>query len=209
MHLMLLSRRGLEKRVSELERVVATLQLEKDLMASRGDGYHLLVNATNRESELRRIVDEQERELQRLRHAGPFQTTNDFMRAQGDHAQRLKAVQQTLQFQAMVYAEKAAKEEARITLGSGSVEPLTTKSAKQTALVKELNNKSKLYRARAGYAGQELDKVLKSVMSDLGLRKGCKSVLPQKVIAVEAASSIWRAISTTQSSYLCAFLSTM
>ena len=63
MYLMLQSRRGLEKRVSDLEKAVVTLQLEKDLMASRGDGYHLLVEATNREKDLRRTIDEQEEYL--------------------------------------------------------------------------------------------------------------------------------------------------
>ena len=184
MYLMVQSRRGLERRVAELEKSIVTLQLEKDLMASHGEGYHLLVEATNRERELRRTIDEQGAEIERLRHAGPFQTTNDFMRAQGDHALRLKAVQQTLRFQAMVYAEKAAKEEARITLGSGSVQPLDLKERKAVQLlVRALKHKSKVYDDRARYAGQELNKVLKSVLSDLeAFEQAIKSVLPQKSI---------------------------
>ena len=184
MYLMLQSRRQLERRVTDLEKMVGTLQLEKDLMASRGDGYHLLVEATNRERDLRKLVDEQELEILRLRNSAPFSSTNDFMRAQGEHAMRLKAVQKTLLFQSFVYAEKAAKEESRITLGSGSVEPLEAKERKAVQhLVHALRQRSKVYADRAKYADQEMNKVLRSVLNDLeSFERAVKSVLPKKSI---------------------------
>ena len=57
----------LEPSACRFDNLEKATQLEKELMASRGIGYHLLIEATNRERALRRTIDKQEGEIRRLR----------------------------------------------------------------------------------------------------------------------------------------------
>ena len=194
-HFLLQNRLRLERQVQEMEQSVLQMRRRLDLEAARarGQGPGLInpgpgltnpAEQATRELELVRRVGDLEQEVVRLRNAEPFANTIDFMRAQGEHAVRLRAVKQALLFQAMVYAERAAKEESRITLGSGSVQalPLQERRAVQH-LANSLKARSKLYADRAKFTGQELDKVLQSVIGDLeAFERAVKGVLPKKSI---------------------------
>ncbi len=57
----------LEPSACRFDNIEKKTQLEKELMTNRGVGYHLLIEATNRERVLLRTIDEQEVEIRRLR----------------------------------------------------------------------------------------------------------------------------------------------
>jgi hypothetical protein len=182
-HMMLQNRLRLERHVRDMEKTIALMQRRLDL-EGRGQQVNNPADTAAREAELTRRVSDLELEVVRLRNAQPFTSTADFMKAQGEHAQRLKTTQLALVFQAMIFAEKAAKEEARITVGSGNVEALPIKERKAIQfLIKSLRTKSKNYADRAKYAQLEMDRVLHSVLSDLeAFEKAVKGVLPKKSI---------------------------
>ena len=182
-HMMLQNRLRLERHVRDMEKTIALMQRRLDL-EGRGQQVNNPADIAAREGELTRRIGDLEQEVVRLRNAQPFASTTDFMKAQGEHAQRLKTTQLALVFQAMIFAEKAAKEEARITVGSGTVEALPIKERRAIQfLVKSLRTKSKNYADRAKYAQLEMDRVLHSVLGDLeAFEKAVKGVLPKKSI---------------------------
>lgn len=219
-HFLLQNRLRLERRVQEMEKSVQQMRRQLDLEAARlqaaaassqspqqqqrGQGTsNINVNAAEqaaRELELVRRVGDLEQEVVRLRNAEPFANTTEFMRAQGEHAMRLREVKQALLFQAMVYSERAHKEEARITLGSGTVEALPVKERRAVQhLANSLKARAKLYADRARFANQELDKVLQSVIGDLeAFEKAVKHVLPQKSIMALLKWGLDRGTASTQ-----------
>ena len=142
------------------------------------------ITATLREFSLLRRVTDLERNVDRLRSSGPFKTTVDFMRKQGEDAKMLKEAEQSLKFQAIICQQRAKREASRITLGDKANETLPENERKAIAhLVKALKAQAKSYSQRANGAKISYDTIMKDVVGDIeAFENSIQSVLPKRTV---------------------------